>query len=623
MIRKNILISLFLFSVLAAFGQIEVEEVSITNIEDINSGHNEFLAIPYGDGIMFTSSNGETFGVKEDKCNTCDYFQNLRFAPKRIDSDCGFQPPVAIVGEVKSKYNYGTPTFSSTGSQMILSQNYDKSSGENGKTLKLVAAQKSDQNAWVNVTELPFNLKGYETTHPALSPDGQKLYFSSNRPEGQGGMDLYVSIRQGDNWGTPQNLGAAINTAGNEIFPVIAADGKLYFSSNRPGGLGQLDIFVSEMKGGTWSNPENVGAPFNSPADDIGLVTLEDGESGYLTSNRGGGKGGDDIYCWKINKVPVLLAVEDATNSNRLQNAMVKIVGPNATIDYTTDANGNTEPEITFRRNYTIMVEKEGYEPWSKEVAAAELAAVKEYIVPLIPRTYQLTGDVLRIGSNVVVPGSKVILHNLTTGEKKEVIADESGKFNFSIRCFEDYELIAYKDDLESEKVALPATEIDCSSSTPSVVTLRIPNPVPTAPVCACHDAGILSLPFDATPQVISALGSRPQFGNAESLDAAGFYKRLQKRYDRSKRDAAYLNDLFKAMGYPNGFEDISEYSFTETTIPNGMVGNMGYSRNRSKYVQLDARNDRYLAAFRVSSVNGCDVHFMKTCGNVFFFCTN
>ena len=623
MIRKNILTSLFLFSVVVVFSQIEIEEVSITNIEDINSGHNEFLAVPYGDGIMFTSSNGETFGVKEDKCNTCDYFQNLRFAQKKADTDCSFQPPLAIVGEVKSKYNYGTPTFSSNGSQMILSQNYNKSSGKNGKTLKLVSAQKSDQNAWVNVTELSFNMKDYETTHPTLSPDGQKLYFASNRPDGQGGMDLYVSMKQGDSWGEPQNLGATINTAGNEIFPVIAADGKLYFSSNRAGGLGQLDIYVSEMSGGTWSSPENMGTPFNSSADDIGLITLEGGESGYLTSNRGGGKGGDDIYCWKINKAPVILAVEDATNSNRLENAMVKVIGTNETMDYSTDANGSAEPDVTFRRTYTIMVEKEGYEPWSKEVTAAELAAVKEYIVPLVPRTYQLTGDVLRVGSDVIVPGAKVVLHNLKTGEKQEAIVDENGNFSFSIHCFEDYELIAYKDDQQSEKIALPASDIDCSGATAPKVTLRIPNPIPTAPVCACNDAGMLSLPLDATPQVISALGSRPQFGNASGLDAAGFYKRLQRRYERNKRDAAYLDELFKAMGYSNGFSDVSEYSFTETVIPNGTMGNMGYSRNRSKYIQLNARNDRYLAAFRVTAANGCDVHFMKTCGNVFFFCTN
>ena len=623
MIRKNILMLFFLSFAVAAFSQAEIEEVSVTNLTDLNSIHEDFLAVPYGEGIMY-NTNGN-----KNKCDTCGYHFNFRYAQKKEEGDCSFSPSVAVPATIQTKYNFGAPTFSRDGKMMILSQNSKKPSGEGkerGKKLKLVSAEFSDQNSWVNFTDLPINAEGYETTHPSLSADGQKLFFASNREGGQGGMDIWMVAKQGDSWGISTNLGPTVNTLGNEIFPSISADGTLHFSSNKVGGLGQLDIYSTKMEGGVWSSPENMGAPINSVADDMGMVTLADGESGYLTSNRAGGKGKDDIYCWKVNSPPVLLAVEDATNSNRLQNALVKITGPMQTLDYQTDANGGAKPNIVFRRKYTINVEKEGYEPWSKEVSAKELAAVKEYIVPLIPRAYQMKGDVKLLGSEVVVPGSKVVLHNITTGEKREVIADENGKFSFdNIHCFEDYEFIAYKDDRESAKVPLPATAIDCTSNTPSEITLRIPVPPPPPVVaCACNDVGILSLPYDASPKVITALGSRPQFGNSHSLDAAGFYNKLKRRYDSSKRNAAFLDELFQAMGYANGFADAGAYTFNETTIANGRTGNMGYTKShRIKYVQLKARFPRDLEAFRVSSANNCDTYFMKTCGNLFFFCDN
>ena len=96
---------------------------------------------------------------------------------------------------------------------------------------------------WVNVTELPFNNKEYSTCHPTLSADGNILYFASNRPGGLGGMDLYSSDFEGGKWGEPVNLGNKMNTAGNEIFPFIHEDGTLYFAGDGWGGFGGLDIF--------------------------------------------------------------------------------------------------------------------------------------------------------------------------------------------------------------------------------------------------------------------------------------------------------------------------------------------------------------------------------------------
>ncbi len=624
MIQKNIFLLLFLSLSLTAFSQAEIEEVSVTNLRMLNTPKEDFVAVPYGDGIMYNTN------VKDNKCDTCR-FQNLRFAQMKADGDCSFGPGEVVPNDFSTKVNFGAPTFNPDGKMMIISQNNarPRKGKDRRKTMKLSTATMSEDNSWVVGNDLPFNSRDFETTHPFLSANGLTLYFASDRPGGLGGMDIWKADKEGDTWGTPVNLGAPINSAAHELFPAIGRDGALYFSSARAGGLGELDIYKGEMSGGAWTT-SNLGAPFNSRNDDLGYVENVDGESGYLTSNRGGGQGKDDLYCWKVNKIPVILAVEDATNANRLPGSKISITDAAVAakaLDFIADGDGSAQPEeIKFRRKYMINVAKEGYLPWSKEVDAKELAMVSTYIVPLTPRAYNLEGDVTELGSGTILPNSKIVLHNLTTGEKREVVAGADGQFTFdNIHCFEDYELIAYNNGRESEKFPLPATMIDCASDDATKAMLKIPPPpAPVVPICACTSAGMLSLPVDTTPKQIHTLGSRPQFGNSHSLDATGFYNKLRKQYDRSTRDAAFLDELFKDMGYADGFAGASEGLFSDTSVPNGMTGNMGYTkRHRIQYVQLNAKRDRDLAAFKVASANGCDVYFMKTCGNLFFFCNN
>lgn len=628
MIRKNILTLLFLSLSVAAFCQVEIEEVSLSNLSDINTENDDFVAVPYGEGIMY---NG--IGDK-NACDTCGYFNSLRFAKTKPDVDCGCSPSEKVSAtNYPKKSNFNAPTFTGDSKTMYLTQNNKKPGGGEtnvrGKKLKIVMAQMNDLNAWSNFSDVPFNMVDYETAHPALTADGQTMYFTSDRPGGVGGMDIWKVTKQGDTWSVPTNLGAPINSAGNEIFPSISSDGTLYYSSNKSGGSGNLDVYSASMQGGSWTTA-NLGAPFNSSADDLGYVENPDGESGYITSNRAGGKGNDDLYCWKVNKAPVKLIVEDGNTNAKLPGSSINVVcNKGGASDYVADGDGSAEPDMTYRRTYTVNVEKEGYLPWSKEMTAKELAMASPYVVPLVPKAFNLAGDVKFIESLKIAPGSKVVLHNITTGEKREAIADANGNFTFdNIHCFEDYELIAYNGTgtqaVESAKYDLPASAIDCSGDETVKVPLKLPEPPPIIieKVCPTFVEGMLALPTDgSTPKSIGALGSRPEFGNSHDLDGAGFYNKLQARYNRSARDKKFLDELFTSLGYPNGFADANESTFYSTTIPNGMTGNMGYTkRHRMKYVQLNARNARDLEAFKVASINGCDVYFMKTCGNLFYF---
>ena len=235
MIRINILMLLFLSLSLAAFGQAEIEEVSVTNLSDLNSSNEDFVAVPYDDGIMYNA-----IGAK-NPCDTCGYLHGMRFAQKKADTDCSFSPSVqvATAAPLPKKSNFSAATFSADGGTMYITRNFKQPGGgdlnEREKKLKIVMAQKNDQGAWTNFTDVPFNNVDFETAHPALSADGQTLFFASDRPGGVGKMDIWKVTRQGDTWGEPINLGAPINSADNEIFPGLY-NGTLYFSSNKAGG---------------------------------------------------------------------------------------------------------------------------------------------------------------------------------------------------------------------------------------------------------------------------------------------------------------------------------------------------------------------------------------------------
>ena len=154
------------------------------------------------------------------------------------------------------------------------------------------------------MVELPFNSDDYNVAHPALSPDEKFLYFASDMKGSLGESDIYRVEILGDNqYGTPENLGDIINTSGRESFPFVSKNNVLYYSSDGIPGLGGLDIFaVKFYENGTVSKPINIGRPGNSADDDFCFVMDSDTKVGFLSSNRPGGKGRDDIYSFYEEK---------------------------------------------------------------------------------------------------------------------------------------------------------------------------------------------------------------------------------------------------------------------------------------------------------------------------------
>ncbi len=272
----------------------------------INSKYSDYGSAFYNNKVVFASAR-DTGGLGHRKhAWTGESFTNLYSAD--MVSEGALSTPTKFGNNLNSRFHESTPAFTKDGKTIYFTRNnfLDGKKGKDAKKSTLLKIYKAtlDGDRWSNITELPFDNDQYDVAHPALSPDEKTLYFASNMPGTLGQSDLYkVAINADGSYGTPMNLGNVINTEGRETFPMVTSEGELYFASDGHPGLGGLDIFVSKAeKDGSYKEVLNVGEPLNSSHDDFGFLINEKTRLGYITSNRDGGQGGDDIYKFKETK---------------------------------------------------------------------------------------------------------------------------------------------------------------------------------------------------------------------------------------------------------------------------------------------------------------------------------
>ena len=304
------------------------EPIILTNETEINSIFQEYSPAFYQNGLVFIASNPAVNMDKKEDDNTGKATTSLFFAAR--NNNGSLQKPLTFAEELTTKFYDGPLSFSKDGNTIYFTRtNLRRSKPIKAKDglvkLKIYAATKKD-NKWDNIFELPFNNAEYDCAHPSVSNDGRRLYFSSNRPGGFGGMDLYVSTLITGKWSDPVNLGPKVNTDKNEIFPFIHADGKVYFASNGHKGIGNLDIFCTMKTDTGWVKPQNLPEPINSRSDDFGLIVSADKKSGYFSSNRASGKGDDDIFNFiaseGIDFQNRIVNVEENESNNTTANAV-------------------------------------------------------------------------------------------------------------------------------------------------------------------------------------------------------------------------------------------------------------------------------------------------------------
>lgn len=307
---------------------------------------------------------------------------------------------IKLNSDINTKNDHeGLVTITKDGNTMYFTRNnvnkkerrkYNKSGSSN---LKIYKATK-EGDTWTNVEELPFNNENFDFTAPALTPDNKTLIFSSNMDSGYGKTDLYkVSINDDGTYGEPINLGPKINTEGNEKFPFVAKDSTLYFSSDANINLGLLDIFESNiLKTNNNIEVKNLGAPFNSSFDDFCFFIDTETNTGYFSSNREGGQGGDDIYSFGKLKCEQTVKgiIRDELTKELLSNATVSLIDIDGKIleRYKTTEDGYYEFTIDCEKTYTVLAERPTYRPDNIEFNTNEVTGEEKeidlFLKPLI-----------------------------------------------------------------------------------------------------------------------------------------------------------------------------------------------------------------------------------------------
>jgi Carboxypeptidase regulatory-like domain/WD40-like Beta Propeller Repeat len=323
----------------------------------INSESSDFGPAFLGKSVVFASSRKRTL-LKYNR--TGESF--LDFYVAAYDGKPALGEPALFRGNLNTPVHEANACFTADGQEMYFTRNMvKKGQATAGKgdmvQLALYHAQLID-GKWENEELLPFNHDDYSCGHPALSPDGERLYFVSNMPGGAGGTDIYVVAKEGDAWGKPENLGLDINTQGNEMFPWVGPDGQLYFASNGRGGVGGLDLFQVDPRADVIGDPINLGAPVNSPYDDFGFILDAQAGIAFFTSNRLGGQGDDDLYA-AVKLIRWEALVTDSTGAP-LADALVDLREGRSRTQTTTDENGKFVLGLKPNASYLLLLKAPG-----------------------------------------------------------------------------------------------------------------------------------------------------------------------------------------------------------------------------------------------------------------------
>lgn len=267
-----------------------------------NSDADDSSPVFFDNGIVFSSDRKQGIKLLKQKSGWTgrDYLR-LYYSEATTDTSLYAEPKTFSSKLNELNKNMGNPSFTADGSFVFYTKNNNELSKRNAYNLQLYQAESAGEGRWKNVEKLPFCSAEYNFMHPAVSPDGEYLFFVSDKARGNGGTDIYVSKKKADGWGRPKNLGENVNTTYHEGFPFFHENGKLYFCSKGHVGYGGFDVFVSEMNAqGEWQAPLNLGKPINSSLDDISVYLDEDEHKGMFTSSRDGGD--DDIYLFTIGE---------------------------------------------------------------------------------------------------------------------------------------------------------------------------------------------------------------------------------------------------------------------------------------------------------------------------------
>ena len=340
--------------------------------KNVNSEYPDYapFIMPLDETLYFTSRRPGSSGNNKDPLGM--YYEDIYYSKYENKE---YLPAINVGKPVNTLYHDACVGFSKDGKTMFIYRNESYTGGD------IYTSEMVDDGMWSVPVKFSdrLNREGSVESSMTITQDGRIIYFSSDMPGGFGGKDIYriVKLPNGE-WSLPQNLGAAINSPYDDDAPFISNDGsKLYFSSKGHENMGGYDIFISEkLDENNWSEPRNMGVPINSVADDIFFVTNAEGTKGFFSSNRKGGYGDMDIYSVKMSDLankPIVLKGSVTTYEPEFKTLRAVIT----VIDYQTKevqgvyrttANGKFILALLPNKKYKMICESKGYHSTIEEI---------------------------------------------------------------------------------------------------------------------------------------------------------------------------------------------------------------------------------------------------------------
>lgn len=406
----------------------------------INTPYSEHSPAFFQGGLLFASDRKEDSPVSRTNAFTGYSFLDFYYATGATAevSTCG----LSTFGKVEkaddglnSTYHDATISFALNGELAFFTRtSFAHRSKEGLAKLKIFMARKTGPGQWSESELLPFNENDYSYAHPSITPDGKRLFFSSDREGGYGGMDIYVSEFINGSWTSPMNVGPTINTEGNELFPHYAFENRtLYFSSDGHLSLGGLDILsVEEKERRNWGPVTNLGVPINSFADDFGMAVSADGMYGYFSSDRIGGLGQDDLYSFCKISSRFEFYVYDIETLEPIEG--IEVTGSCPTNFGVTDADGKARDELMQGECCTIQFQKDGYLPNQRQVCAEKRGGTTYIEVPMEARPFIIIEGIVFDEEDFPKEGATVTLFTeCPESPPVSMLTNATGRFYFKV----------------------------------------------------------------------------------------------------------------------------------------------------------------------------------------------
>lgn len=419
------------------------EYFQIFPLDNVNGPNDEL--------VSFLGNNNLYFSADRDSTKTDSYSGSWLLKPyvslyqmnhKILD----FDSKEIEYGPVKPETSLGMVEhdvcmrFSENGTQCIFTQfgtNKAKRDLQNTILNNKIALKEKNDEGWSEVNlNLPCNSKDFSSMHPCFVPDADKIYFSSDRPGGFGGFDLYVMYYKNGQWSSPVNLGPEINTEGHEVYPFFSTDNKLYFSSDGHAGLGGFDIYHTSNEHGIWKPVSNMGGPVNSIKDDVAFVMDSSNTIAYLSSNRVPEKKMDIYVLKKVTLVSDVM-IFDPNTGKGIPGATLESLCLPSEQSFISDDSGRIQLELPIDKDCLFRIKIEDQDDIEQFFSTKNypIGSKLFFSVPTaqLNATHQLNLSVRDASNDHILSDAKVTLLNACTNKEVVLPIDNEGKCNAAI----------------------------------------------------------------------------------------------------------------------------------------------------------------------------------------------